>query len=152
MNAAQAQAMIRFGLGRRGYEPLPADPATWLREQIMRPDPSAFPGVSTTSQCLATWRLDTQQPVPPAVPTRMNQLLASEKIQQMNNALVSTAPFRERLVWFWTNHFAIKRPDCWPHRTGRGLQPSSWSAGTPIAINLRAWLPHWLSSTPAWWR
>jgi uncharacterized protein (DUF1800 family) len=116
MNAAQAQAMIRFGLGRRGYEPLPADPAAWLREQIMRPDPSVFPGVSTTSQCLATWRLDTQQPVPPGVPTRVNQLLASEKIQQMNNALVSTAPFRERLVWFWTNHFAISlnRLECLP--------------------------------------
>ncbi len=54
--------------------------------------------------------------MPPGSDTRVNQLLASEKIQQMNNALVSTAPFRERLVWFWTNHFAISlnRLECLP--------------------------------------
>ncbi|WP_158743185.1 DUF1800 family protein [Acidisphaera sp. L21] len=116
MDALQAQALIRFGLGRRGNEPLPADPAAWLKGQITRPDPSEFPGALSTTECLTAWRLDSQQPLPPGQPSRVNSILAQEKIQQCNNALMSSAPFRERLVWFWTNHFAVSlnRLECLP--------------------------------------
>lgn len=116
MDARQAQAMIRFGLGRRGDEPLPADPEAWLKQQITRPDPSRFIGAPTTAECLSDWRLDTQDPLPPGMGSRVRTNLALEKTQQMNNALVTSAPFRERLVWFWTNHFAISlnRLECLP--------------------------------------
>ena len=62
MDARQAQAMIRFGLGRRGDEPLPTDPVVWLREQITRPDPSVFPGALDTGQCLGVWRQELAGP------------------------------------------------------------------------------------------
>jgi hypothetical protein len=34
MDLKTAQALVRFGLGRRGDEALPADPAIWLRRQL----------------------------------------------------------------------------------------------------------------------
>lgn len=116
MNTEQAQALIRFGLGRRGDEPLPEDPAAWLRSQLAGPDPSRFPGALSTAACLSAWRDDTQDPLPPDQPSRVRSILASEQIGQMNNALVTPAPFRERLVWFWTNHFAVSlnRLECLP--------------------------------------
>ena len=30
MDILAAQALVRFGLGRRGAEPLPSDPTAWL--------------------------------------------------------------------------------------------------------------------------
>ena len=116
MDARQVQALVRFGLGRRGNEPLPADPSAWLKGQITNPDPSRFPDTLTTAGCLGAWRDDSQHPVPDGKPTRVHAILKAEQIQQCNNALVTPAPFRERLVWFWTNHFAISlnRLECLP--------------------------------------
>ena len=31
MDTDIAHALVRFGLGRRGYEPLPTDPGAWAR-------------------------------------------------------------------------------------------------------------------------
>ncbi len=114
MNETQAQALIRFGLGRRGDDPLPDDPKAWLRSQITEPDRFVMPGALSTAQCLQNWRLDSTEPL--AEGSRVNQTLRAEKIGQMNNALVTPAPFRERLVWFWTNHFAVSlnRLECKP--------------------------------------
>jgi len=116
MDAHQAQALIRFGLGRRGSDPLPDDPAAWLKGQITGADPSQFPGALSTAACLSAWREDSQDPLPAGAPTRVRSILAAEQIQQMNNALVTPSPFRERLIWFWTNHFAISlnRLECLP--------------------------------------
>jgi uncharacterized protein (DUF1800 family) len=116
MDTQQAQALIRFGLGRRGSEPLPADPTAWLRDQIINPDPSQFPAALSTAACLIAWRDDSLDPPPPGTPARVRRILSGEQIQQMNNALVTPAPFRERLVWFWTNHFTISlnRLECLP--------------------------------------
>ncbi len=114
MNETQAQALIRFGLGRRGDDPVPDDPKAWLRSQIAGPDTFSLPGARTTAQCLQDWRQDSVEPLPDG--SRVDRTLRSEKIGQMNNALVTPAPFRERLVWFWSNHFAISltRLECKP--------------------------------------
>ncbi len=45
MDTHAVHALIRFGLGRRGSEPLPSDPAGWLRSQVSAPDPGP-PGPS----------------------------------------------------------------------------------------------------------
>ena len=42
MDTRTAQALVRFGLGRRGAEPLPSDPTAWLLDQLRQPDPDAF--------------------------------------------------------------------------------------------------------------
>jgi len=116
MDTRQAQALVRFGLGRRGSEPLPVDPRAWLRGQITSPDPLRFPGALSTAACLSAWREDSQHPLPPEQPSRVRSILAFEQIQQMNDALITPAPFRERLVWFWANHFAVSlnRLECLP--------------------------------------
>ncbi|WP_342626929.1 DUF1800 domain-containing protein [Nguyenibacter vanlangensis] len=106
MQTQAMQAMIRFGLGRRGREPLPDDPAAWLREQLAAPDGARFPaGLSDSADGLIRLRTQrrTKQPGDPLVgPAFHADLLA-----QMTQCLASDQPFRERLAWFWTNHFTV---------------------------------------------
>ena len=64
----------------------------------------------------------THSPVPPAPPPRsladrankpkpeesqVRALFRDEAKAELNNALTTPAPFRERLVWFWANHFTV---------------------------------------------
>ena len=39
--------------------------------------------------------------------SRVRALFRSEVRSELQNALTTAAPFRERLVWFWTNHFTV---------------------------------------------
>ena len=48
MDIRTAQALVRFGLGRRAGEPLPSDPAAWLLSQLRQPDPSRLDDPPTT--------------------------------------------------------------------------------------------------------
>ena len=116
MDARQAQALNRFGLGRRASEPAPPDPVGWLKGQLAGPDPARFPSALTTAACLGAWRDDTRRPNGPGVPSRVQRILADDRRAHLNNALTTGVPFRERLVWFWSNHFAISlnRLECLP--------------------------------------
>jgi uncharacterized protein (DUF1800 family) len=132
MDTRTAQALIRFGLGRRGAEPLPSDPAAWLLDQLHQPDPARFDDPPTTAQGLAALR-DDRATKPPPGESRSLALFKTQAAAQLANAVTTPAPFRERLVWFWTNHFTIslKRRECTavaaafvqeairPHVTGR---------------------------------
>ena len=106
MDSRLAHATVRFGLGRRGNETLPDDAIGWLHTQIFSPDPIRFDGMLTSSQCLEAWRLDSTQPLLGQRP-RINQILDREKQAALNAALTTSSPFRERLVWFWANHFTV---------------------------------------------
>jgi uncharacterized protein (DUF1800 family) len=106
MDTRTAQALIRFGLGRRGEEPLPADPAVWLTEQLRQPDPAHLDPAPSTATGLEALHFDRVTKPPPgqrAVPP----LFRAEAQAELENALITPAPFRERLVWFWTNHFTV---------------------------------------------
>lgn len=132
MDIRVAQALVRFGLGRRGAEPLPSDPAAWLLDQIRQPDPTILEDPPTTAQGLAVLREDRETKPPPGQ-SRSRRLLEAQAAAQMANAVTTPAPFRERLVWFWTNHFTVslRRGQCAavaaafvqeairPHVTGR---------------------------------
>ena len=113
MNIRTAQALVRFGLGRRASDPLPSDPATWLLDQLRQPDPARFDDPPTTAKGLAALQQDRETKPPPgeSLGRAMFKLQADA---QLANAVTTTAPFRERLVWFWTNHFAIslRRGEC----------------------------------------
>jgi len=106
MDIRTAQAMVRFGLGRRGAEPLPADPAGWLLDQLHQPDPTQFDDPPTAARGLAALREDRQTKPPPGE-SLVRKLFQAQAAAQLANALTTTAPFRERLVWFWTNHFCV---------------------------------------------
>ena len=58
MDPRTAQALIRFGLGRRGEEPLPADPAVWLDDQLRQPDPARLDPPPSTATGLEALRFD----------------------------------------------------------------------------------------------
>jgi uncharacterized protein (DUF1800 family) len=113
MDTRTAQALIRFGLGRRSAEPPPADPAAWLLEQLHRPDPARFDDPPGTAKGLAALR-DDRATKPPPAESRARALYKTEAAAQLANAVATPAPFRERLVWFWTNHFTVslRRGEC----------------------------------------
>ena len=108
MDTRTAQALVRFGLGRRPSEPLPPDPASWLLDQLRQPDPTRLDDPPTTAKGLATLRQDRETKPPPGQ-RRSAALFKAQATALLANAATTPAPFRERLVWFWANHFTISR-------------------------------------------
>ncbi len=118
------QAVIaanRFGFGRRPDDGVPRDPRAWLRAQLAAPDPTPVQGVDTRA-ALAVVRdrraaqkaekaAQAGQAKPGAMGMEMGNPIADLARQETHdffgNALITPAPFRERLVWFWANHFTI---------------------------------------------
>lgn len=110
MDTRPHQALIRFGFGRAANQALPADPASWLQLQLAGRDlaPTALqPDPGSAAAAIAIFELDRTDPPPPGQPRRSGALLRSETAALLQNALVTDATFRERLVWFWANHFTI---------------------------------------------
>ena len=132
MDLPIAHALVRFGLGRRGTEKVPSDPGAWLRAQLHGPDSARFPAPPSTPAGLAALREDRENK-PEAGKSRGRAVFRQDATAQLANALTTPTPFRERLVWFWTNHFTIslRRGQCAalagafveeairPHVTGR---------------------------------
>jgi uncharacterized protein (DUF1800 family) len=106
MDTNATQAMVRFGLGARANEAAPADPAAWLRRQITEPDPTRLDPAPSTAAGLTALRADRETKPPPEV-KQVGPLFRAELTALLTNSLTTPAPFRERLVWFWTNHFTI---------------------------------------------
>ena len=133
MDNRTAQALIRFGLGRKGSEALPSDPQSWLAAQLEGADPALrVPGASTADGLLALREQRAKRGVEGAVPP-VRTLFRAEQAKYVSNLLGTQTPFRERLVAFWANHFTVslKRGECAatvhayvreairPHVTGR---------------------------------
>lgn len=133
MENRTAQALIRFGLGRRGQEPLPADPQAWLAHQLDGPDPALrVPGASTADG-LAAIRERRANPNVVGEKGAIRRLFQAEQARYVGYLLAAETPFRERLVTFWANHFTVslRRGECAavvhayvreairPHVTGR---------------------------------
>jgi uncharacterized protein (DUF1800 family) len=132
-----AIALNRFGLGARPSDPLPSDPRSWLLKQFaaFQPRPQALadvPSRSTAIGHLADYvmqtrvdaharrlmrdaSLTTAEPRPPMGPDPMQAQLRRTILDdyvtmnsaRLDSALTSTSPFAERLVHFWSNHFAV---------------------------------------------
>jgi uncharacterized protein (DUF1800 family) len=118
-----AIAVNRFGLGARPGEPLPADPRGWLIEQA-DPRASAYqampPALSgePSSAALAAQFADRQRALrdasdadKPAVRKQYGEqirdIYRNAVDARVTSALTTNAPFIERLVHFWANHFAV---------------------------------------------
>jgi uncharacterized protein (DUF1800 family) len=117
--ASAAVALNRFGLGARPDEPLPADPKRWLRAQFesYQPLPAAW-AAQPSSDSLMVGYGELQRAVREA--SAGTELAARQKLgaevrdryrsavdARVASALVTPAPFGERLVHFWANHFAV---------------------------------------------
>jgi uncharacterized protein (DUF1800 family) len=112
-------ALNRFGLGARADEAAPADPRRWLLEQLGRYEalPAAWTAQPRTGALLADYT-DRQRMVRTAAEAEKQ---AARKMLQrqardvylaaagarLTSALNTQAPFAERLVHFWANHFAV---------------------------------------------
>jgi uncharacterized protein (DUF1800 family) len=133
MDLRAAHAMIRFGMGPDGAEPSGTDAAAWLSRQLQRRDPALETNTGpSTAEGLAALRSDREDKPPPGQ-SRSRALYQAQGNAAVANAIATEAPFRERLVWFWTNHFTIslRKPRCAalagafvheairPHATGR---------------------------------
>ncbi|ARP80140.1 hypothetical protein CAL12_04395 [Bordetella genomosp. 8] len=99
---AAAIALNRFGLGARPDEPAPADPKAWLLAQFDDYDPR--PAVWQAQPSSLAVAAD-QQPGRKAGAAR--EIYRSAVDARVESALTTATPFVERLVHFWTNHFAV---------------------------------------------
>src|SRR4051794_18945258 len=100
-------AEIRFGLGRRPRDPLQGEAPAWLAGQLEAADPG--PAGSSVADAFAAFERDRTDPPPPGQPRRARQLFLAETRALADWAVATDSPFRERLVWFWANHFTISQ-------------------------------------------
>ncbi len=128
-------ALNRFGLGARPDEPLPSDARRWLVDQFERFEPApppiaVLPGRATIVAEYDDYRRvrraakrraaaasegdpkATEADAPPKRPGRRERrdvraFYTDAVGARMDAALVTPAPFIERLVHFWSNHFAV---------------------------------------------
>ena len=115
-----AIALNRFGLGARDDESPPADPKAWLLAQFDRyePKPAAWaslPDAPTLVQSLAAARQQGARGADEGAKLMARKMVRTEVRDayrdavdaRVQSALTTGAPFVERLVHFWSNHFAI---------------------------------------------
>jgi uncharacterized protein (DUF1800 family) len=133
METRTAHALIRFGLGRKGTEALPADPQAWLARQLEGSDPALKVPGATAEEGLLAIREQRRNRLAPDGKNSVRMLFRAEQAKYVANLLDTETPFRERLVTFWANHFTVslKRGECAatvhafvreairPHVTGR---------------------------------
>jgi uncharacterized protein (DUF1800 family) len=107
MDTRAAQALIRFGLGRRGSEAAPSDPAGWLAGQLDGPDPAVSGPGHSTADGLEALRQFRDTPADQRKGTPLRDIFRDDAEAATNIMLTTDTPFRERLVWFWANHFTV---------------------------------------------
>ncbi len=117
MDTNAAIAFNRFGLGRRRDEPVPTDPRAWLTDQLAGPDTAPTQGMLSSSDALSLLRalIEAKKDAPMVdgkrAPTEeahaFNRHSKAEVAALLAQAITTPAGFRERLVWFWANHFTV---------------------------------------------
>lgn len=103
-----AIALNRFGLGARPEDLPPADPARALKDQFARFEitPAPFATLPDARAALQGW-LAARKQAPQAPATAIRALYQQEIGARMASARATPAPFVERMVHFWSNHFAV---------------------------------------------
>jgi uncharacterized protein (DUF1800 family) len=116
MEAMASHAFTRFGFGRRGPEAAPTQARDWLAAQLDAPDPVlAQPGPSMRYTALVDRRY--QAALKAGLPGEygFGDIYADDMTALLQEAVNTDLPLRERLVWFWSNHFTVsERAGNWP--------------------------------------
>lgn len=119
-----AIALNRFGLGARPNDAPPADPKRWLTDQFGRFDvsPAGFAALPDAAPILQNYREERRDAKQAAADSaNKTDALAAKKDARRDiralyeagvgaradSALETEAPFVERLVHFWSNHFCV---------------------------------------------
>ncbi len=112
-------ALNRFGLGARLGDKSPEDPEGWLLRQFetYEAKPAAMTDLPSSAEIFTTYREDSAEirslseaeraQARQELRKRGRKLYEAEIGARTLSALTSPAPFVERLVHFWANHFAI---------------------------------------------
>jgi uncharacterized protein (DUF1800 family) len=117
--SAPAIALNRFGLGARPDEPIPPEPQRWLLAQLERHEtlPAPWQRAARTPALVEAWLA--QQRAVRQAPDGQRSGIREAYLRQgrdayvaavgarLDSALQSPTPFAERLVHFWSNHFAV---------------------------------------------
>lgn len=107
-----AHAYARFGFGHGPQDPAPADVRAWLAGQLDGAD-AGPPGCSIAEAFAALQedREDRKERKEGAAagerPHRARDIFQAETAALQDWAIATPTPFRERLVWFWANHFTV---------------------------------------------
>lgn len=135
MSIEGAIAVQRFGLGARPgeIETASRDPKTWLKDQLQAPanQPAPLGDAKLMSagelvvdaeqfrqkeKALREARKDGQvdQEAQKALYKTRADLVVNEMSARFVHGFTTERPFAERLVWFWSNHFAVStaKPEC----------------------------------------
>jgi uncharacterized protein (DUF1800 family) len=115
-----AIAAARFGFGPGPQDNLAGPPKAWLKAQLQGDDPGlasgAFAGLLTGGQALDALHAEGVAhkaflQANPGGTAQYHSILAplyrAEAAAQLTFAATTSAGFRERLVWFWANHFSV---------------------------------------------
>lgn len=116
-----AIAMNRFGLGARAGETAPSDPKGWLAAQLTgatyQPVSPALANQPSSSVLAADFAeaqsairaagADDKRGVRKAYNEKLRDTYRAAVNARFTSALQTQAPFVERLVAFWANHFAV---------------------------------------------
>lgn len=113
MDARPVIAALRFGLGRRPDDPLPADPLAWLDSQLA----PGLPGPALPADLPATLPAIFQAMAEDTARMReggmgrphQRRIQREEAAAALALRIGGAHGFRERLVAFWTNHFTVAR-------------------------------------------
>jgi uncharacterized protein (DUF1800 family) len=113
MSIRSLHAVIRFGLGQSGVEPLPSDPEAWLADQLDAADAvlaGPVPDMLSGLEAAHLEDVENQQVAKGQITQRVypiNVRFQSDRQWSMHTIIGSNQPFRERLVAFWSNHFTV---------------------------------------------
>lgn len=114
-----AIALNRFGLGARPDEPPPRQPQDWLNRQLdlFDPLPAPWQTLPRTPALLELWlqqqravrqaAVDQRSGIREAYLRQARQVYIAAVRGRTSSALQTSTPFVERLVHFWSNHFAV---------------------------------------------
>lgn len=119
-----AIAMNRFGFGATAGEQAPAKPQDWLLEQLDKYDPNPAPIAASPDRAALSDQLaqvyqhrkefreakakgDVSTVPPQFRPIAIRKTYNNAVDYRLRAAASSTASFPERLVSFWSNHFAV---------------------------------------------
>jgi uncharacterized protein (DUF1800 family) len=117
--SASAIALNRFGLGARPDEPAPADPKRWLLSQLDKYEalPAPWQPVVRTPALVEVWLAQQRAArqasegqragIREAYLRQGREQYVAAAGARANSALQTPTPFVERLVHFWSNHFAV---------------------------------------------
>lgn len=116
---AAAIALNRFGLGARPDESPPAEPQRWLLSQFQRyePLPPPWKPLPRTPSLMEVWNAQQRAVrqaeegqragIREAYLRKAREEYVAAVGARATSALQTSTPFVERLVHFWSNHFAV---------------------------------------------